>query len=105
MFETKGLSNLKVDCFEHANKIWFVSSFEDVNFTINGKYSKKIYDNLNYYASLVIFQTYQNAIVRSVQSLGWLLWWCFYPKMKLNIVWLIKLAITTLMWLLLYENY
>jgi hypothetical protein len=39
-----------------------VSSFEHVNFAINGKYSKEIYDNTNYYASLVIFQTYKNAI-------------------------------------------
>jgi hypothetical protein len=50
-----------------------VSSFEHVNFVINGKYSKKIYDNPNYYASLVIFQTYKNAILKSVQSLGWFL--------------------------------
>jgi hypothetical protein len=33
----------------------FVSSFEDVNFAINEKYSKKLYDNPNYYVSLVIF--------------------------------------------------
>jgi hypothetical protein len=35
-----------------------MSSFEHVNFAINGKYSKKHYDNLNYYASLVLFQIY-----------------------------------------------
>jgi hypothetical protein len=40
----------------------FVSNFEHVNFAINGKYSKKNYDNPNYYASLVIFQTYKNAV-------------------------------------------
>jgi hypothetical protein len=50
-----------------------VSSFKHVNFAINGKYSKKIYDNPNYYASLEIFQTYKNAISRNVHSLGWLL--------------------------------
>jgi hypothetical protein len=50
-----------------------VSSFEHVNFAINGKYSKKIYDNPNYYASLVVFQTYKNVVLRSVHSLGWLL--------------------------------
>jgi hypothetical protein len=33
----------------------FVSSFWYVNFAINSKYSKNIYDNPNYYASLVIF--------------------------------------------------
>jgi hypothetical protein len=40
----------------------FVSSFEHVNFTINEKYSQKLYDNPNYYASLVIFQTYKNVV-------------------------------------------
>jgi hypothetical protein len=50
-----------------------VSIFEHVNFVIDGKYSKKLYDNANYYASLVIFQTYKNAILKSVHSLGWLL--------------------------------
>jgi hypothetical protein len=50
-----------------------VSSFEHVNFAINGKYSQKIYDHPNYYASLVIFQTYKNAILMNVQSFGWFL--------------------------------
>jgi hypothetical protein len=39
-------------------------------FTINGKYSDKKYENPNYYASFVIFQTYKNAILRNVNSLG-----------------------------------
>jgi hypothetical protein len=43
---------------------WFVSNFERVNFAINEKYSKKRYDNPNYYVSLVIFQTFKNAILR-----------------------------------------
>jgi hypothetical protein len=50
-----------------------VSNFEHVNFAINGKYSKKNYDNPNYYASLVIFQTYKNVVLSSVHSFGWLL--------------------------------
>jgi hypothetical protein len=50
-----------------------VSNFEHVDFAINGKYSKFFYDNPNYYASLVIFQTYKNAVLRSVHTLGWLL--------------------------------
>jgi hypothetical protein len=50
-----------------------VSNFEHVNFEINGKYSKKNYDNPNYYVALMIFQTYKNAILRGVHSLGWLL--------------------------------
>jgi hypothetical protein len=40
-----------------------VSSFEHVNFAINGKYFRKDYDNPNYYASLLIFQTYKNTII------------------------------------------
>jgi hypothetical protein len=48
----------------------FVSSFEHVKISINEKYLKKNYDNSNYYASLVIFQTYKNAILKSVHSLG-----------------------------------
>jgi hypothetical protein len=50
-----------------------VSSFEHVNFEINGNYSKNIYDNPNYYVSLVIFQTYKNAVLKNVHSFGWLL--------------------------------
>jgi hypothetical protein len=50
-----------------------VSSFEHVKFAIDEKYSKNNYNNSNYYASLVIFQTYKNVILRSVHSFGWLL--------------------------------
>jgi hypothetical protein len=39
-----------------------VSSFEHVNFAINAKYSKEINENPNYFASLVIFQTYKNVV-------------------------------------------
>ncbi len=60
-------------------RLWFVSSFEHVNFETNGRYSKNIYDNPNCYISLVIFQTYKNA-VKSVHSLGWLLRLWFYPQ-------------------------
>jgi hypothetical protein len=45
----------------------------------NGKYSKKNYDNPNYFVSLMIFQTCKNTILRSVHSLGWLVWLWFYP--------------------------
>jgi hypothetical protein len=49
-------------------------SFEHINFSINGKYSKKINDNPNYYVYLVVFnQTYKNVVLRSVDSLGWFL--------------------------------
>jgi hypothetical protein len=41
-----------------------VSSFEHVKFAINGKYSKKIYNNPNYCASLVIFETYKNVVFK-----------------------------------------
>jgi hypothetical protein len=50
-----------------------VSSFGHKKFAINGKYSKKFYDNPNYYASLVIFQINKKLILRSVHSLGWFL--------------------------------
>jgi hypothetical protein len=50
-----------------------VSNFEHVNFAITGKYFKKLYDNPNYYASLVIFKTYKNVVLSSLHSLGWLL--------------------------------
>jgi hypothetical protein len=53
-------------------RIWFVLSFEHVNFAINGKYS-------NYYALFVIFQTCKYVILRNVDSFEWLLWLCFYP--------------------------
>jgi hypothetical protein len=33
----------------------------------------KNYDNPNYYASRVIFQTYKNVVLRRVHSLGWFL--------------------------------
>ncbi len=59
---------------------WFVSNFGHVNFVIDEKYSKKHYDNPNYYVSLVIFQTCKNVVLRSVHSLGWLLWMCFSPR-------------------------
>ncbi len=62
----------------------FVSSFEHVKISINEKYFKKNYDNSNYYASLVIFQTYKNAILKSVHSLGWLLLLWFYLAVILN---------------------
>ncbi len=78
MVEKKGRLKKKKDypfsrfeCFEHAKH--FVLSFEHVKFAINKKYSKKHYDNPNYYVSLVIFQTYKNVVLRSVHSLGWLL--------------------------------
>jgi hypothetical protein len=35
----------------------FLSNFEHVKFAINEKYSKNYYENPNYYASFVIFQT------------------------------------------------
>jgi hypothetical protein len=47
-----------------------MSNFEHVNFVINGKYFPKNYDNPNYCASLVIFQTYKNVVLKSVHSFG-----------------------------------
>ncbi len=53
-------------------KYLFVSIFEHMNIVMNEKYFKNFYDNLNYYVSLVIYQTCENAILRNVHSLGWL---------------------------------
>ncbi len=53
----RGLSALNMQ-----KRFWFVSSFEHVNFAINAKYSKEINENPNYFASLVIFQTYKNVV-------------------------------------------
>jgi len=50
-----------------------VLNFEHINFAINEKYSKNIYENPNYYGSFVIFQTYKNVVLMSVHSFGWLL--------------------------------
>jgi len=50
-----------------------VSKFEHVNFAVNEKYSKKIVGIQTIIASLVIFQTYKNAVLRNVHSLGWFL--------------------------------
>jgi hypothetical protein len=46
----------------------FMSSFDNINFAINVKYSPKSYDNPKYYASLVIFQTYKTVVLRSVHG-------------------------------------
>jgi hypothetical protein len=40
------------------------------NFAIIKKYSKTFYDNPNDYVSLVILQTYKNAVLKSVHSFG-----------------------------------
>jgi len=40
--KNKDCSLLMFECFEHAILFWFVSSFEHLNFAINGKYSQKI---------------------------------------------------------------
>jgi hypothetical protein len=77
-FDSQGLSVLNMQKY-----FWFVSSFEHAKFAINEKYSKKNYDNPNYYVSLVIFQTYKNVVLKSVHSHGWFLWLWFYSKVYL----------------------
>ncbi len=44
-----------LDALNIQKHFWFVPSFEHVDFAINGKYSKNICDNPNYYVSLMIF--------------------------------------------------
>jgi len=56
VWKKHGLTNLEVWVFWTCNFFfWFLSSFEHVKFVINEKYSKKNYDNPNYYVSLAIF--------------------------------------------------
>ncbi len=52
-----------LSAFNMKFKKKIVSRFTHVNFVNNGKYSKKHYDDLNYYASFVIFQTYKNVVL------------------------------------------
>jgi hypothetical protein len=73
------LFTLKIRVLRTCKNIFYVSNFEHVNFAISGKYSQKIYNNPNYHASPMIFQTYKHIILKKVHSLGWLLWLCFYP--------------------------
>jgi len=61
-----------------------VSSFEHINFGMNGKYSKNIYENPNYYAFIMIFQIYRNVVLKIVHALGWFISLCFYHIVNLN---------------------
>jgi hypothetical protein len=71
MFEkNKNYSFSRFEGFEQQNIFVFVSSFENVNSEINGKYSKNNYDNPNYYVSLVIFQTYKMYFKKMSTHLG-----------------------------------
>jgi hypothetical protein len=69
--KTKIVHFLGLNALNMQKHFWFVSSFEHVNFAINGKYSKLFYDNPNNYVSLVIFQIYKNVVLRNVHPLGW----------------------------------
>jgi hypothetical protein len=84
-------------------KIWFVSNFQHINFAINGKYSQKNYNTLNYYVSLVIFQTYKNAILRNVHSLGWLLWLYFHLNIKYKIFLTLMLTMSPIYFLVCFN--
>jgi hypothetical protein len=57
--KTRTIHSWGLSVLNMQKHFWFVSSFEHVNFSFNGKYSKKHYDNPNYYVSLVIVQTYK----------------------------------------------
>jgi len=59
----QGLSTLNMQ-----KDFLFMLNFEHVNFAINGKYSQIFFGNPNYYVSLVIFQTYKIATLKSVHS-------------------------------------
>jgi hypothetical protein len=47
---------------------------------MNGKYFQKPFHNPNYYASVVIFETYKNAVWKSVHSFGVALLIVFLPN-------------------------
>jgi hypothetical protein len=68
--KTKIVQSRGLNALNMQKHFKFVSNFEHINFAINGKYSKRNYDNPNYYVSLVIFQTYKNVNLRNVHSLG-----------------------------------
>jgi hypothetical protein len=53
----RGLSALKMQ-----KHFLFVSSFENINFAFNEKYSKNFNENPNYYVYFVIFQTYRTVV-------------------------------------------
>ncbi len=74
----------------------FVSNFEHVNFVINRKYSKNNYENPNYYVSFAIFETYKKVVLRSVHSLGWFLWLCFYPRNTKNYLQLLSMLFSNM---------
>jgi len=58
MFEKNNDYSLsRFECFEFAKTFLICVKLEHVSFSINEKYSKKHYDNPNYYVSLEIFQT------------------------------------------------
>ncbi len=71
--KTKIVHSQSLNALSMQKHFFFVSSFKHVNLATNGKYSNFFYDNSKYYASLMIFQTYKNVVLRSVHSLGWLL--------------------------------
>jgi len=48
---------LRFEYFEHVKKIMICVIFEHINFAINEKSSKKLYDNPNYCASIMILPT------------------------------------------------
>jgi hypothetical protein len=73
--KNKDCSYPKFECFKHVKLFLICVKLWPVNFAINRKYSKQIYDNSNYYASLVIFQTYKNVILKYVHSFGWFHKW------------------------------
>jgi hypothetical protein len=63
----------RFECFGHAKTFLICVKLSACKIAINGKYFKNVYDNPNYHALFVIFQTYKNVILKSVHLLGWLL--------------------------------
>ncbi len=61
---------LKCECFEHVKAFLICLNFWSSKICNWWKIFPKNDDNLDYYVFFVIFQTYKNAILRSVHSLG-----------------------------------
>jgi len=84
-FEKKNYPLSKFECFEHAKTFLICVKFWPYKLCNQWKIFQIFYDNPNRYVSLVIFQTYKKLVLKSVHSLGWFLWLCFYPRILVRL--------------------
>jgi hypothetical protein len=77
----KDCALLRFECFDHIKTFLICVKFWTYKLLFNERYFKKTYANSNYYASVVIFQTYKIVVLRNVHSLlQGLFLLCFCPK-------------------------